>query len=166
MKGIKGVMLKSNLISLCEKLRLNTSILNKSLAFCKKIKRQNLSSVTFTTNQLFLFNSNIYTKQRQLIFFNNCSNVDFDYWWCAGNLNRIVSNNFLKTYFNYFVRVALNTLSVTKMKDLLNKTTLAENDVMILEQKHNYTNGISNGRWAKTNKKKQKREKNNLIDFD
>lgn len=64
------------------------------------------------------------------------------------NYNRkfLVGNHLLKTILDYYSSGGIYRLKqISKMKDLL-LTKLAENDILISEQRNNYTNGISNGR--------------------
>lgn len=116
-------MLRSNLISLCGKLRSNTSLIKHS-SNDQSSQNSRETSVIVQTIEHFKHQRLLLNYKRKIFIGNYLLKVNLDYF--SGGIDRLAR--------------------ISKMKDLLLTTKLAENDILISEQRNNYTNGISNGR--------------------
>lgn len=129
-KGIKRLVLASKLISLCEKLRLSTSL-------AKHLSNDKLSHSNFEAS---VIEQTIEHFNRYQLFTSHERKIS------VGSYLLHSISTLLKAKSDYYFSCDFDRLTKTsKMKDLLlNK--LIENDILISEQRNNYTNGISNGR--------------------
>lgn len=130
-------MFKWKLISLCAKLRLNTSNLIETFSFNSK----------FDTNKYFSIDLILIKQLNKIINNSHCNTLNYlctKYFLNKSQIDWNVAN----LYFD-----SVNKFRVNKMKEILTTAAcVTQNDVLLLDTNNlnnntrNFTNGLSNGR--------------------